>query len=57
MQTILWFPIGMIALGTLMGAYFGGRSRDMTAGGGAAMGAFLAVMLSFPFIGVGLSNT
>ncbi len=56
MATILWFPIGALVLGVLAGAYMGGRSRDLGAGGGALIGAFLALLLSFPFLALGLSN-
>jgi hypothetical protein len=55
-NAILWFPIGAIILGVLAGAWMGGRSRDLGAGGGAIIGAFLALMFTFPFLALGLSN-
>lgn len=57
MQTILWIPIGMVALGVLSGAMMGGRSLTMTARGGAVVGFYITLMFSLPLLAIGLANT
>ena len=57
MRTILWIPIGVFVLGTLAGAYFGGRSTTGSARTGATIGAFLSLMSTFPLLAIGLSTS
>ena len=57
MQTILWFPIGAIVLGVIVGAMLGSRSRSSSAGSGALIGLSLAVMTTFPLLALGLATS
>jgi hypothetical protein len=57
MPTVLWIPIGVFAVGVLAGVYLGARSRSSSAASGALIGAFLGLMVSFPLLAIGLSNT
>ena len=56
MPTILWIPIGLVALSVLLGAYVGASSRTSSAGTGAIVGLVLAVMASFPLLAIGLTD-
>jgi hypothetical protein len=57
MPTVLWIPIGLFVVGVLGGAMIGAGSRSGSAGTGILIGAFLAVMVSFPLLAIGLANT
>jgi len=57
MDTILWIPIGAIALGLLVGAVLGAKSRSSSASHGMLVGIFLGLMATFPLWAIGLSNT
>ena len=57
MDEIFWIPIGVIVVGTLLGAIVGARSRSGSVGTGVLVGVFLSVMASFPLLAIGLSNT
>lgn len=56
MPPVLWLPIGIVALGTLMGAYFGGRSTTSSAKTGLLMGFWISLMSSFPLLAIGLTT-
>lgn len=57
MQTVLWLPIGVFALGVLTGTILGARSLTASAKSGAMIGAFLSLMAAFPLLAIGLANT
>ncbi len=57
MDQIFWIPIGVFVVGTLLGTVVGAKAQGGSAGTGALIGAFLAVMATFPLLAIGLSNT
>ncbi len=57
MDEIFWIPIGVVALGTLGGAYFGGRSTTTGAKTGLLIGFYLSAMATLPLLAIGLANT
>lgn len=56
MPTVLWIPIGALALGIVGGALVGAGSRGGSAASGALIGGVLALIGSFPLLAIGLSN-
>ena len=56
MDQIFWIPIGVFVVGTLLGTVIGAKAQSGSAGTGALIGAFLAVMATFPLLAIGLSN-
>ncbi|MBS1885945.1 MAG: hypothetical protein JSU06_02035 [Actinobacteria bacterium] len=57
MPTIFWIGVGFASLICFIGALLGARSNSATFLSGAAMGAFMGFMLSFPLIAIGLSSS
>jgi hypothetical protein len=57
MDQIFWIPIGVIAVGLLLGSWIGASSRSSSARSGALVGLYLGVMATFPLIAIGLANT
>lgn len=57
MPPIFWIGAGIGAVIFLIGVIAGARSRSASAGTGAAIGAFLAVMLTFPLWAIGLATS
>ncbi len=57
MKTILWFPIGAVALGIILGAMVGARSNGSNARSGALIGLSLAFMTTFPLMAIGLATS
>lgn len=57
MKTILWFPIGAVALGIILGAMVGARSTGSNARSGALIGLSLAFMTTFPLMAIGLATS
>ena len=57
MPTVLWIPIGVFVVGVLGGAMIGASSRSGSAATGALIGAFLGLMVAYPLLAIGLSNT
>ena len=57
MPTVLWIPIGVFIVGVLGGAMIGASSRSGSAATGALIGAFLGLMVAYPLLAIGLSNT
>ncbi|HEX8754121.1 MAG TPA: hypothetical protein VF731_11965 [Solirubrobacterales bacterium] len=57
MPTIFWLGLGIAAFVVLVGAISGARSRTATLGSGALMGLYFGVMLAFPLMAIGLSNS
>ncbi len=56
MPPVFWIGLGIAAVIFLIGVVAGARSRSASLGTGAAIGAFLAVMLAFPLLAIGLST-
>jgi hypothetical protein len=57
MPTVFWLGLGIAAFIFLVGVIAGARSRDTGLKAGAAMGAYLGVMLAFPLLALGLANS
>lgn len=57
MRPVLWIPIGAIALGIIVGAMLGSRSRSSSARSGALIGLCLAGMTTLPLLAIGLATT
>jgi len=56
MPPVFWIGFGIAAVIFLVGAVAGARSRSASLGTGAAIGAFLGVMLALPLLAIGLST-
>jgi len=56
MDEIFWIPIGVIAVGFVLGSIVGARSRSSSAGSGALVGVGLGIMATFPLWAIGISN-
>lgn len=57
MQTILWIPIGAVAIGIVVGAIVGARSSGSSARTGALVGLALSLMTTFPLLAIGIATT
>jgi hypothetical protein len=57
MPPVFWIGLGIAAVIFLIGVISGAKSRSASVGTGAAMGAFLGVMLSFPLLALGLATS
>jgi hypothetical protein len=57
MAPVFWIGLGIAAFIFLTGTVAGARSRTATLRSGAAMGAYLGVMLAFPLLAIGLSTS
>lgn len=57
MPPVFWIGAGIAATIFLVGVVSGARSRTASAGTGAAMGAFLGIMLAFPLLAIGLATS
>jgi hypothetical protein len=57
MPPIFWLGLGIAAFIFLVGVVAGARSRDTGLATGAAMGAFLGVVLAFPLLAIGLATS
>ena len=57
MPPVFWLGLGIAAFIFLVGVISGARSRTASLGTGAAIGAYLAVMLAFPLLAIGLATT
>ena len=56
MPGTFWIGFGIAAFCFVSGVFLGARSRRVGLGAGAAIGAFLGVMLGFPLLAIGLST-
>ena len=56
MSSIFWIPIGAFALGVVGGSIIGSAARGSSAGTGALVGGFLALMVTFPLLAIGLAS-
>jgi hypothetical protein len=57
MPPIFWIGLGVAGFVFLVGAISGARSRTASLGSGAAIGAYLGVMIAFPLLAIGLSTS
>ena len=57
MPDIFWLGLGIAAFIFLVGVVSGARSRTTGVKTGAAIGAFLGVVLAFPLLAIGLATT
>ncbi len=57
MPPVFWLGLGIAAFVFLVGALAGARSRTGSLASGAAMGAYLGVMLAFPLLAIGLATS
>jgi hypothetical protein len=57
MPGVFWLGFGIAAAIFLIGCIAGARSRTGTLASGAAMGAYLGVMLAFPLLAIGLATS
>lgn len=57
MPPVFWIGFGIAAFVFLVGVIAGARSRTTTLAAGAAMGAYLGVMLAFPLLAIGLATS
>jgi hypothetical protein len=57
MPPVFWLGLGIAGFIFLVGVISGARSRTTTLKAGAAMGAYLGVMLAFPLLAIGLATS
>jgi len=57
MSSVFWLGLGIAAVIFLIGVIAGAKARTATIGTGAAIGAFMAVMLAFPLLAIGLATS
>jgi hypothetical protein len=57
MPSVFWLGLGIAAFVFLVGALSGARSRTASLGSGAAIGAYLGVMIAFPLLAIGLATS
>jgi hypothetical protein len=57
MPSVFWLGLGIAAFIFLVGVVAGARSRTASLRSGAAIGAYLGVMLAFPLLAVGLATS
>ncbi len=57
MPSIFWIGCGFAAVGCVVGAFSGARSRTASSVAGAGMGLYFFFMLAFPLIAIGLASS
>jgi hypothetical protein len=57
MPPVFWIGLGIAGFVFLVGVVSGARSRTTSLATGAAMGAYLGVMLAFPLLAIGLATS
>jgi hypothetical protein len=57
MPPVFWIGLGVALFVFLFGAFAGARSRTANLRSGAAMGAYLGVMIAFPLLALGLATS
>ena len=57
MPPVFWIGLGIAGFVFLVGVISGARSRTASIATGAAMGAYLGVMLAFPLLAIGLASS
>jgi hypothetical protein len=57
MPDVFWIGLTLAVTIFLIGAISGARSRTASLRTGAAMGAYMGIMLAFPLLALGLANS
>lgn len=57
MPDVFWIGLCLAAVIFLIGVFSGVRSRTTSVRAGAAIGAYLGVMLAFPLLAIGLATS
>jgi hypothetical protein len=57
MPDVFWIGLGLAVFIFLVGVVSGARSGTASVRTGAAMGAYLGVMLAFPLLAIGLATS
>jgi hypothetical protein len=57
MPPVFWIGLGIAGFIFLVGVVSGARSRTASLASGAAIGAYLGVMLAFPLVAIGLATS
>jgi hypothetical protein len=57
MPPVFWLGLGIAAFVFLVGTVAGARSRTGSLKSGAATGAYLGVMFSFPLLAIGIATS
>lgn len=57
MPPVFWIGFGIAAFVFLVGLIAGAKSRTTSVKTGAAMGAYLGVMIAFPLLAIGLATS
>ena len=57
MPPVFWIGLGIAGFVFLVGVISGARSRTTSLAAGAAMGAYLGVMIAFPLLAIGLATS
>ncbi|HET7121499.1 MAG TPA: hypothetical protein VFI17_09670 [Solirubrobacterales bacterium] len=57
MPPVFWIGLGIAAFFFLVGVISGARSRTASLGTGAAIGAYMGIMLAFPLLAIGLATS
>lgn len=57
MPPVFWIGLGIAGVIFLIGVIGGAKARSSSVGTGAAIGAFLGVMLAFPLLAIGLATS
>ncbi|HVD86419.1 MAG TPA: hypothetical protein VNB59_03335 [Solirubrobacterales bacterium] len=57
MPPVFWLGFGIAGTVFLVGAVSGARSRTASLASGAAVGAYLGVMVAFPLLAIGLATS
>jgi hypothetical protein len=57
MPDVFWIGLGLAVFIFLVGVISGARSSTTSLRTGAAMGAYLGVMLAFPLLAIGLATS
>ncbi len=57
MPDVFWIGLGLAGFIFLIGVFAGARSSSTGLRAGAAIGAYLGVMLAFPLLAIGLATS
>ncbi len=57
MPDVFWIGLVLAAVIFLIGVFAGARSRSASVLTGAAVGAYLGLMLAFPLLAIGLATS
>ena len=57
MPDVFWIGAVLFGVVFLIGVFAGARSRSASVATGAAVGAYMGVMLAFPLLAIGLATS